>query len=358
MMVVISHLLGSYFFQKPYVSAVIGSDIEPRLYSDFAIVLWLSEHHLNINFGPLGVSIFFLISGFVIMFSLGKMSPSKFLCQRWFRILPTYWISLIVCFGFTLVSSYYFGNSSGYLGYDINGFISNILLYNDIAGYSSMDFVNWSLTIEIAFYITFAVLACAKSKTKDEKMLNLMMIAMTTLMVFYFVIKFMSFSLPAWVLTSIYRSKFIDYMCIGYAFFLHFQGKISLRKLIALSSVFFVLFWVEMLIEEDINQMKVIGTNYAYGLTIFSICYALKNRFEKVKVLDFLADVSYPLYLLHATCGYALISVLLDLNFGMNASFIISLIVLLFFAWSMHRLIEVPFNNIGKKLTIKAAPTL
>jgi len=147
-------------------------------------------------------------------------------------------------------------------------------------------------------------------------------------------------------------------MCIGYAFFLHFQGKISLRKLIALSSVFFVLFWVEMLIEEDINQMKVIGTNYAYGLTIFSICYALKNRFEKVKVLDFLADVSYPLYLLHATCGYALISVLLDLNFGMNASFIISLIVLLFFAWSMHRLIEVPFNNIGKKLTIKAAPTL
>ncbi|HEN3634123.1 TPA: acyltransferase family protein, partial [Yersinia enterocolitica] len=68
-MVVMSHYLGSFFYRQDLVSARIGSDsipINKPWYADFILNIPLN----SFNFGPLGVSIFFLISGFVILFSL------------------------------------------------------------------------------------------------------------------------------------------------------------------------------------------------------------------------------------------------------------------------------------------------
>jgi len=214
-----------------------------------------------------------------------------------------------------------------------------------------MDFVNWSLTLELAFYVLFASFAAI---SKEGVRISIMLMStMASLMLFFLVVKLSSLDVPKWIYTALYRSKFIDYMCIGHAFYLHFKKEISTKKLIIISLIFLSLFWIEMFIEADYNQMKVIGTNYIYGLAIFLICYLLREKFKEVKVLDFLADVSYPLYLLHATCGYAVMSILLHMEFGVNLSFIIALSLVLVASWMLHKIVEKPSNKIGKKITTK-----
>ena len=61
-----------------------------------AVGVWLGGHGLDT--GPLGVALFFLVSGFVIPISLERHSPARFLLNRAFRLYPTYAVGLgIVC---------------------------------------------------------------------------------------------------------------------------------------------------------------------------------------------------------------------------------------------------------------------
>ena len=53
-----------------------------------------------INLGVFGVSLFFLVSGFVIPMSLKGKNPKNtvynFFIRRFFRLYPTYWFSIIL----------------------------------------------------------------------------------------------------------------------------------------------------------------------------------------------------------------------------------------------------------------------
>src|SRR4051794_26399249 len=53
----------------------------------------------HFNAGLLGVALFFLVSGFVIPFSLDRGSLSRFVIRRIFRLYPVYWLSLALLWG-------------------------------------------------------------------------------------------------------------------------------------------------------------------------------------------------------------------------------------------------------------------
>src|SRR4051812_18434840 len=55
-------------------------------------ILWL--YNFNFNFGPFGVGIFFLISGFVIPISIENIGTGQFVIRRFFRIFPPYAVGL------------------------------------------------------------------------------------------------------------------------------------------------------------------------------------------------------------------------------------------------------------------------
>jgi peptidoglycan/LPS O-acetylase OafA/YrhL len=119
---------------------------------------WLYDIVRSIDVGRVGVVTFFLISGFVVPFSLrsDRSAPvAEFVIKRFFRIYPAYWLSvpLGVLSGFWL-----WGRAFG--GRD---FLLNLTLLQDLFGAQSAEGLYWTLLVELVFYALCIVLFLARS---------------------------------------------------------------------------------------------------------------------------------------------------------------------------------------------------
>jgi peptidoglycan/LPS O-acetylase OafA/YrhL len=106
------------------------------------------------NSGPLGMALFFMISGFVIPFSFRHHTTFSFLCARALRIYPTYLLALAVGLAARYLSARYWGQHFAVYPIVVLG---NGLLVHDLVGMSTIDLVNWTLTIELKFCLLFAL---------------------------------------------------------------------------------------------------------------------------------------------------------------------------------------------------------
>ena len=86
------------------------------------LIGWLG--HNRIEIGEFGVALFFLISGFVIPFSLLKVGNWKFFIRRCFRIYPTYLLGLSFTCAVLLFTSQYTGIPTGLT---LGGFLCNAI---------------------------------------------------------------------------------------------------------------------------------------------------------------------------------------------------------------------------------------
>jgi peptidoglycan/LPS O-acetylase OafA/YrhL len=105
----------------------------------------------NADFGRIGVTIFFLISGFLIPSSLGQKHEHgglEFWIKRFFRLYPAYWVSIL----------------TGYVGcwvavgrdFDLGALAANLLMFHEFLGFKSVQGLYWTLHVELVFYfLTF-----------------------------------------------------------------------------------------------------------------------------------------------------------------------------------------------------------
>lgn len=99
------------------------------------------------RYGHLGVELFFLISGFVIFYSLlHARSLPLFWIGRVSRIMPAYWVSVTSVFLLTTIFGLH-GREVGFTHY-----LANLTMLQEYLGFKHVDGVYWSLTIEITFY--------------------------------------------------------------------------------------------------------------------------------------------------------------------------------------------------------------
>lgn len=134
--------------------------------------------------GGLGVDIFFIISGFIMCYSLKeRITPAdsiEFLKKRIYRVYPIY---LIVLLPFLLT---YFRNGGGPTGpFDPMLAIGNILLMPSFFGgehYGMLVGAAWTLCYELFFYVLFAA-AMLSSTSKNRAIYTVMsvIVAMVTL---------------------------------------------------------------------------------------------------------------------------------------------------------------------------------
>lgn len=75
---------------------------------------------------------------------------------------------------------------------------------------------------------------------------------------------------------------------------------------VAANALYLLIFWlayyfVNVQFENTLLPERVIS--YTYALLVFSVCYLVRELFRKNRALDFMADISYPLYLVHSMIG-------------------------------------------------------
>lgn len=119
---------------------------------------WLQEIAAAVDFGRIGVVTFFMISGFVIPFSINANSPAPigtFLIRRFFRIYPAYWLSVLLG---ALTTYWIWGRAFG-----LRDVLVNLTLLQNWFGIQEAEGLYWTLRVEWMFYLLCAALLLMKS---------------------------------------------------------------------------------------------------------------------------------------------------------------------------------------------------
>lgn len=102
---------------------------------------------LSVPWGDAGVWLFFMISGFVILLSMDKVTrPLDFVVSRWSRLYPLFWVCVLVTFATVSVL--------GLPGREV-GFadlVLNLTMVPRFLGASLVDGAYWTLSVELMFY--------------------------------------------------------------------------------------------------------------------------------------------------------------------------------------------------------------
>ncbi|MET8828330.1 acyltransferase [Streptomyces sp. NPDC004610] len=107
--------------------------------------------HSWFAYGPLGVQIFFVISGFVICMSGWGRPPRSFFASRASRLMPAYWVAVV------LVTAVFALPGVVYAAVTPSEALLNLTLLQEPLGAHRVLGVDWTLWVEIRFYALFAL---------------------------------------------------------------------------------------------------------------------------------------------------------------------------------------------------------
>ena len=337
MAVVISHYFDVFWIKRATVAALTNTPILPL--ANYAVpkyITWLNPIPL-FNWGAYGVALFFLISGFVIPFSLKRTSWLGFSINRLTRILPTY----AVGFSLTLLA---IGLGGTYFGKPWPFTLNEILIHyipgiRDLLRTKNIDGIIWTLEIEMKFYFV-CMLAIIWFRHESKKVF-LIPIALFTISMFY-----------TQALTLTFVSQYIIFMFIGVVFHYLHNGKLAPEKsMLAIFGLFFIFcaLWQSTVYKDSFY----LAWNYALALLTFAIAFVYPNIFRANRLFNFFADISYPLYVIHGVAGYVVLRILLDLGIKGWQSLLIVTITAILLALTMHKLIEEPSQKFGKWISTR-----
>jgi peptidoglycan/LPS O-acetylase OafA/YrhL len=110
------------------------------------------------QYGPLGVSFFFVLSGFVLMWSFNpRVTPGEFILRRLIRIYPLHLLCLVLSL---LAFAFLRTPLAGYIGSGTGTVLNFLLLHGWVPGHQNIrqawNGVSWTLSCEFFFYLTAA----------------------------------------------------------------------------------------------------------------------------------------------------------------------------------------------------------
>lgn len=290
-----------------------------KSYVDESIVLTF-----RFDYGWLGVHLFFMISGFVIYMTLSKTErPIQFIHSRFTRLFPAYWAAVILTFVIVQL-----GNLQSIKVSSVEALV-NLTMLQELFGARHVDYVYWTLFVELLFYIYSATAYFLLKKIKIEYIL----IFWLALQAIYLVAEHYHIAFP-WKITKYFILQYIHLFAAGIVFYKIYSDKIFLlNRTLILASVI-------------VLQFASFGWLPGISVLIFYLMFYLlimdKLAIIKNEGLIWLGNISYCLYLLHQFIGFVVIHQLMALGLGHTASALLTLMGVLVFAHILHKKVEQP----------------
>ncbi|MEA9994522.1 MULTISPECIES: acyltransferase [unclassified Pseudomonas] len=301
-----------------------------------------------INLGAFGVSLFFLISGFVIPLSVDKLCSQcggrvTFVVSRLFRIWPTYIAGFFISLSALTIAAKYMGYTTPYTKPQI---AANLTLFRDwFGGFPQIDGVIWTLEIEIKFYLAILLFwgQISKGKMLPFIITFIAMLAAST----YRPLATWPSHFPESYLFCI---KYIFFMMIGMTFNYHHRGLLKGAWLCALNISMLSAFLFVTIYEGWSSDFS---AGYATSFIVFSAMYVKAKDWQGNAAVRHLATISYPLYACHAMFGAVAIRIMIDYGIPSAAALAIQLVAVIVVSTVIHKLVERPSQIFGKKISKK-----
>jgi len=350
--VLISHYFGVFWSSRPVIELIINAPALPLATHGFPrYISWL--HALPIfNWGSFGVALFFIISGFVIPFSIQKLNWQGFVINRLFRIIPTYVVGFSISLAAIYISSDYFSRGWPFQWKEV--LIHYIPGLRDLMWSRHIDMIVWTLEIEMKFYLLCALLIIWFRQLSLKVFWAPVVLFVGSLWLAQMVLIWQQSDVVAYqyAMTFIFVAQYIIFMFIGVMFHYLHRRSIGPNQAYFGIGLIFLLFCLQWRFGPYAEGVGLIWS-YAFALLVFSFAYSFPNLFRANRVADFLADISYPLYVVHGVAGYVVLRILLEWGIKAWLALLVVTGLCLLVAWLIHHFVEYPSQAIGKRLGAK-----
>lgn len=300
--VVFGHYFGSFFAFQPTIAALLGvaplTDPAPApepfsLIGDYGTIL-----------GQFGVGVFFIISGFVIPLSLTE-GRRRFFVRRAFRIYPVYIVGFLIVVGFVALLTGYAGTQFPYSFWQVASHLG--ILTRGLFDFTRIDGISWTLEVELIFYLAM-LLTGARLLAGGQAVYFIVptVIAVAAAICMRLAASGHMSLTPGMELWA----SLMLVLGLGYNALLH--GKVSRGSFLALHLYIAALqaaVWAGTADKSAFGVQWIVG--YAVAMAVFALCFRWRAMIRPGPILRHFSSISYPLYVVHALPGYAVMYVLI-----------------------------------------------
>lgn len=308
---------------------------------------WLASVAQDFDIGRMGVAMFFVISGFVIPFSLRMDRPAPigtFLIKRFFRIYPAYWLSI----PFSAFAAWWlWGRPFG-----VGDFLVNFTLLQDVVGAKPASGVYWTLLVEIAFYLLCVVLVLANSLFNPVRIGVLALVLALAHSAGAFALWLgLPLSRPL-VFFPLHLSLMLFGTLYRYCVFERSASLPARRLLRALTGFLLVIL--------PAGAIWALGpyNNYVVSVALGLLLFIVGTRWLRIesRLTDWLGGISYSIYLFHLPVYYPIYWWLLQQPAGswwraqhIGVYLAVSTALTMVVAAGVHRFVEQPGIRAGRR---------
>ncbi|MFJ4622551.1 acyltransferase family protein [Streptomyces sp. NPDC088812] len=289
-------------------------------------------------YGCLGVQIFFVISGFVICMSGWGRSPRSFFASRASRLLPAYWVAVV------LVTAVFALPAVVYEAVSPSDALVNLTLLQQPLGADRVLGVCWTLWVEIRFYALFAL--CVVLPGANRRRVVLFCAVWTLAAV-------VAEAAHEPLLDLVLMPEYAPYFIGGIGLYLvHRDRRDALAwGIVAVGFLIGQHYAVDSLWNASDPDAFAHRTTFgivgvvAFGFAaVAAIALGLLNRVNWRR-LTVAGALTYPFYLVHEHLGWVVIRVLhRGLHLPSSAAFALTLASMLLLAWLLNRFVEKPLT--------------
>lgn len=281
------------------------------------------------NLGYLGVPTFFMISGFVIPWSLYKEGYRirnffSYLLKRFIRIEPPYLASILMILVLNYFSAKYAINNKIPFHFAPAQFLLHLFYLPHYFGFNWYQDVYGTLLVEFQFYIVLGLIFSLLISRKKPVFYGLMAVIM----------------LVSNYLRMIELFMVIDLFLLGMVYFKYRIGHLKDYEFYTLAIIVMAFTFFR---NPDRN---ILATEF---ITLIAMIYW--NSSNKISL--FFGSISYSLYLVHIPIGGRITNIGHHFFPSAQMSYvllIVALAVSIFCAWIFYKLIEFPSVQLSKKM--------
>lgn len=308
--------------------AVVLYHFQSKLRADLVVMNspWVE---LPARFGYLGVDLFFLISGYVIIMSAAGRTARSFLVHRVIRLYPSFWIALAI----TVVAI------TSTLPPDKHPsairVAANITMLPGYLGQPQIDDVYWTLAVEWKFYVLVAVLLALGLKDRMEQLVYAWIVLLAA----------QALAIDSGVLRSLTIFPYGAYFAVGILLFLTREHGLDAKRSGALLAgsclcLFAAARAMPGFIPEPRPGDRLIVLALVAVMLVAFVSIVLRTRqIPPTPRLQMLGSITFPLYLVHNEFGVALFrewNPFTDRTASIGASIAVVFLLAVLMAWAIE----------------------
>lgn len=293
------------------------------------------------KYGYLGVDLFFIISGFVILLSTANKNALGFSISRITRLFPAFWVAVTL----TVILLWLFAIPKTV---DISWYqyLINMTMVPEYFGVENIDTVYWTLQVEIKFYFWIFLIMLFNKIEYIERFVFVWLI-MAIFEIFHFIHGFThQFLIPEWA----------PYFGAGALFYrIHQEGfnwqRGTMLALAYLLSLYYAVEGANMRTEEYGTFFSPVVVMFLTSIffLFFTLIVAKKTVGVKRSWYTVLGVITYPLYLIHDAIGQ-LVFYYFSQSMNKYSLLLFVTLLMIFVSYLIYRYFELPTSKRMKHL--------